>query len=294
MRLDSTFQPDPPEGWFGLGNSSGIQPPILGLNYFQTAPWFHIAFDSEIDESDIQLLGSRNKANPVANPLGAIGALNLAGSGNSSNSTGISPALSNAIDDAIAGIVSNAANQTGWKGILGEIESMLFFNVTVNNTTYSNFINQSDSILETVQNGFTLANLSATGFNLTGLQPLPWFNDTTLVTDNDLDDLISNDILLTVHELSAVNASARGVRLGYWAGAITRYPAVANAIQVVSNMPWGIIRFSNVQNGSYAYMIQTGTDVRLQNVASYPSEGLRRMAFQTMFSKAICTGLASY
>ena len=288
VRLDSTFQPDPPEGWFGLGNSSGIQPPILGLNYFQTAPWFHIAFDSGIDESDIQLLGSRNKANPVANPLGAIGALGLGGGGNGSNSTGVSPALSTTIDNAISGIVSNAANQTGWKGILGDIDPMLFFNITVNKTAYLNFINQSDSILQTVQNGFTLANLSATGFDLTGLQPLPWFNDTTFITDNDLDDLISNDILRTVHELSSVNASARGVRLGYWSGAITRYPAVANSIQVVSNMPWGVLRFSNVQNESYAYMIQTGTDVRLQNVASYPSEGLRRMAFQTMFSKAVC------
>ena len=54
-------------------------------------------------------------------------------------------------------------------------------------------------------------------------------------------------------------------------------------------MPWGVLRFSNVENGSYAYMIQAGTDRRLQNVASYPPEGLRRMAFQTMFSKAIRT-----
>src|SRR5271169_1367798 len=83
VRLDSTFQPDPPEGWFGLGNSSGIQPPILALNYFQTAPWFYVAFDPVATDSDIHDLGSRNKAPAVANPLSALGT--FLGSGNSSS-----------------------------------------------------------------------------------------------------------------------------------------------------------------------------------------------------------------
>jgi hypothetical protein len=284
VRLDSTFQPDPPEGWFGLGNSSAIQPPILALDYFQTAPWFHVAFDSSATDSDIDILGSRTKAAAVVNPLSALGGL---GGGNSSSNTTISPSLTNTIDNAIGGIITNAANDSGWRGILGNIDPMLFFNVSVNKKTYTKFLNQSNSTQSTFQNYFTLSNLSATGFNLTGLQPLPWFNNTTLITDDELDNLISNDILTTVHQLSLINSSS--VTLGYWSSALFRYPAVSKSIQIVSNMPWGILRFSNVQNGTYEYMIQTGTDSRLMNVASYPPEGLRRMAFQTMFSKAIRT-----
>ena len=144
VHLDSTFQPDPPEGWFGLGNSSGIQPPILALDYFQTAPWFHVAFDSSATSSDVDNLGNRDKAASVANPLGAISALAGGGGGNSSSNTTLSPALTMTIDNAIIGIISNAVNQSGWKGILGDIDPMLFFNVSVNRTIYTKFINQPD------------------------------------------------------------------------------------------------------------------------------------------------------
>ena len=289
--MDSTFLPDPPEGWFGLGNLSAIQPPILALNYFQTAPWFHLAFDSDVSDAEIQALGSRNKATPISNPLGILEVVGPGGRGrnNSNSSSLVSPAQFSAINSTIAGIATTAADLSGWSGILGNIDPMLFFNITVNRTAFTNFVNQSNDILETVQNNFTISNLSATGFNLTHLQPLPWLTNTTFVTDDDLDDLISMDILRTVDQLTSVNASARGVRLGYWSSAILRYPAVAAAIQAVSNMPWGVLRFSSVGNGTYAYMIQAGTDVRLQNVASYPPEGLRRMAFQTMFTRAIRT-----
>lgn len=290
VRMDSTFLPDPPEGWFGLGNLSAIQPPILGLNYFQTAPWFHLAFDPDVSDAEIQVLGSRNKAAAIMNPLGVLEIVGSGGPGrNNSNTTLVSPAQFSAINSTIAGIATTAADLSGWSGILGNLDPMLFFNITVNGTAFTNFVNQSNDILDTVQNDFTLSNLSATGFNLTGLQPLPWFMNATFFTDDDLDDLISTDILRTVNQLTSVNASARGVRLGYWSGAILRYPAVAAAIQAVSNMPWGVLRFSSIGNGTYAYMIQTGTDVRLQNVASYPPEGLRRMAFQTMFSRALRT-----
>ena len=288
-RLDSTFQPHPPQGWFGLGNTSGIQLTILALDYFQTAPWFHVAFDKSATESDIDMLGSRNRAAAVNNPLGAAEAL-VGGGANSSSNVPISAAFVETIDSAIDGIVSNAASQYGWTGILGNMDSMLFFNVSVNKTLYTNFINQSinsnQSSLNSIQalftNNFTL---SVAGFDLTGLQPLPWFNNTDLTSNDDLDDLISNDILTTVHQLNFVNASS--IRLGYWHNALFRYPAVALAIQIVSNMPWGVLRFGRAENGTYEYMIQSGSDSRLLYVASYPPEGLRKMAFQTMFSNAI-------
>lgn len=294
IRLDSTFLPDPLQGWFGLGNLSTFQPPILGLNYFQTAPWFHLAIDSGVSDAEIQALGSRNKAAAIANPLGILEVGGTGGGRNSSNNTLITPGQFNVINDTIAEIATTSADVYEWSGILGNIDPMLFFNITVNGTTFTNFVNQSGDVLDTIQNDFTISNLALSGLNLSGLQPLPWFTNTTLVTDNDLDDLISTDILRTVNQLTSVNASARGVRLGYWSGAILRYPAVAAAIQAVSNMPWGVLRFSSVDNGTYAYMIQAGTDVRLQNVASYPPEGLRRMAFQTMFERALCIYLKVY
>lgn len=291
VRVDSTFQADPPEGWFGLGNTSAIDPPILALDYFQTAPWFWVAFDEEATGEDVANLGTRGKPAVVANPLGALGAIG-GGSGNGSNgSSVVSPAITNTIDSALSAIVNGAAGQAGWTGILSDIDPLLFFNISVNKTTYTNFINQSfysNSSTATQQlfsTSFSLTNLSSTGFNLTGLQILPYFNDTSLSSDDDLDNLISNDILTTIHQLSRVNSSS--VRLGYWSSALFRYPAVAKAIQIVSNMPWGVLRFGSVDNQTISYMIQTGTDTRLLNVASYPSEGLRRMSFQTMFSKAL-------
>ena len=291
VRLDSTFQADPPEGWFGLGNSSEIDPPILALDYFQTAPWFWVAFDGEATGEDVANLGTRGEPVAVANPLGALGAIGL-GDGNGSNgSTTLSPAITNTIDSALAGVINSAASQFGWSGILGNIDPLLFFNISVNKTTYTNFINQSfysnssTATQDLFSTSFSLTNLSSTGFNLTGLQTLPYFNDTNLSSDDQLDDLISNDILTTIHQLSLVNSSS--VRLGYWSSSLFRYPAVAKAIQIVSNMPWGVLRFGTVDNQTVSYMIQTGTDTRLLNVPSYPSEGLRRMAFQTMFSKAL-------
>jgi hypothetical protein len=289
IRLDSTFQPDPPEGWFGLGDEIGIDPPILALDYFQTAPWFHLSFDPTASDVDVDVLGSRAKANPVANPLNMVTALGASTTTNSStfNETA-TPDLTVILDAAIAGIVSSAAKGTGWDGILGNMDPMLFFNISVNHTTYRQFLNASNSTNSSASaliSGFSLTNLSATGFNLSAIQPLSWFNYTTLGTDDDLDNLISDDILTTVHQLTLVNASS--VRLGYWAGALYRYPAVSKAIQVVSNMPWGVTRFGRVTNGTVEYMIQMGTDSRLANIASYPAEGLRKMAFQTQFGRAL-------
>lgn len=78
VRLDSTFQPNPPEGWFGLGSDGEIDPPILALYYFQTAPWFHLSFDPTATDTENTVLESRNEANPVANPLNMIGSVGLA------------------------------------------------------------------------------------------------------------------------------------------------------------------------------------------------------------------------
>ena len=281
VRLDSTFQPDPPDGWFGLGNLSAIDPPLMALDYFQTAPWFHLAFDKGVDKN---ALGGRDKAALVPNPFGAITSLGVGKNG--TNAT-ISPTLTSVINSAIDNILSNARDQTGWEGILANFPPMLFFNISVNRTTYIAFLNTS--INSTLQSGISLSNLSATGFNLTGLQPLPYFTDTSVFADSDLDDLISNDIQTTIYQLALANAST--VRLSYFPTTLYRYPAVASAIQVLSNMPWGNLRFSAIENGSYSYMIQFGTDTRLSSVASFPREGLRQIAFQTMFSRAICVSI---
>lgn len=286
VRKDTTFQPDPPEGWFGFGNSSSFDPPILALDYFQTAPWFYIATSPNITSSELQSLGTRPKVQGLANPLAfststAPMVVNNGTSGqNSSFEFEIEAAFENAIIDAI----SFATNSSAWTGLLESIETDLFLNISVNRTQYSTFLGPSLNVNPAY---LTIANISQMGFNLTELQTVPWFTEIRPVTDDDLDMQISNDILNTLNLLGSLNASA-GMDLSYRTGSVLEYPAVAASIQVISNMPWGALRFSTLQNGSYAYMMQVGTDERLSVISSYPPEGLRRMAFQTMFSKAVC------
>ena len=294
--MDSTFLPDPPEGWFGLGNSSSFDPPILALNYFQTAPWFRVAIDPSADQADRRNLGSRHKAQGALDPLSAGGPSSPLptnpGNGSTSQTT-----LEFAFDIALSNIATSAANDTSWSGLLGNFETSLFINISVDRTDFSNFLgSMNDSFYNTshiaaVINDLTIANLSEFGIELTLIQPLPWFNETNLIADDDLDDQVSLDILATLQQLNAVNDSTT-IDLNWRIGSIYDYPTAAAAIQVVTNMPWGNLRFSKAQNGSYVYMMQVGTDARLSNVPGYPTEGLRRMAFQTMLSKAARMTLA--
>ena len=134
LRLDSTFQPDPPEGWFGFGNSSSFDPPIIALDYFQTAPWFHLAIDPSATQSDIQNLGNRRKAQGLENPLlGTSGS--LVNGTNGSDAT-LETALKHAFEDSIINLVSSASNDSGWSGLLGDIETSLFMNISVNATEF--------------------------------------------------------------------------------------------------------------------------------------------------------------
>ena len=278
VRLDSTFQPDPPQGWFGFGNTSGYNPPFLALDYFQTAPWFYLAIDPEADHFDVQNLGTRRKANALVNPLGLLesGALTLNLSTSMQSFQGV-----------LLNLVTSAANDSGWNGLLGNIATSVFANISVDASEYRDFLNNSNSP-NTALTDLTFANISQTGFDLTAVQPLPWFNESTTVADNDLDDQISEALLATISQLTNVNTTG-GITISFRSWSINSFPAVAMSIQVVSNMPWGNLRFRKAGNGIYDYMIQAGTDARLLNIPSYPSEGLRRMAFQTMLSQAACS-----
>lgn len=283
LRLDSTFLPDPPEGWFGLGNSSSFDPPIIALDYFQTTPWFHLAIDPNATQSDVQNLGNRHKAQGLENPLLQAASTSLVNGTNRSDAT-LSTALKSAFENSLINLVSSASNDSGWSGLLGDIETSLFMNISIDTTEYFDFLSQFHNPSDVPQY-FTISNFSEIGLDLASVQPLPWFDESNSVNDDELDDQISNNLLSTIHQLSNVNDSS-GISLNFRSGSIFSFPAVAASIQIISNMPWGNVRFSRVQNGSYAYMIQAGTDARLLQIASYPSEGLRRMAFQTMLSKA--------
>lgn len=269
VRRDSTFQPDPPEGWFGLGNSP-FQPPILSLNLFQTAPWFHISTDPNATASSIQDLGTREKPQALANPLSLLTTIQ--------NKSTLEGTFGNLIVD----VVDSAGNQTGWSGLLADFETLVFANISVNATDFQNFLNSSMNF-----SNLSIEDFFEIGLNLTLLQPVPWFEKSSATSDYDLDDQVSQDITTTLSQLSLINVSS-GVNLTYKNDSFDTYPAIATSIQVVTNMPWGNLRFSKAENGIYAYLIQAGTDERLSNVASYPPEGLRKMAFQTLFAKALC------
>jgi hypothetical protein len=290
LRLDSTFIPDPPGGWFGFGDTSSFYSysPIMALDYFQTAPWFRFALSSNITSSEIRSLGSRQKAQGLVNPLGT----GVSTTGFSSSPYNGSVLSSISPEGAIAQLVSTAGNSSGWSGLLGNIETNLFLNISDN---YSEFINPDGTINYTGvgQNSYgygtgSYNDFSQLGLNLTVIQALPWFAPSNLVTDDEMDDQLTTDLLSTLDLLSTID-TAYGIGLDY--GNTYAFPAVAAAIQAVSNMPWGSLRFNKVQNGSYAYLMQLGTDIRLLNIASYPAEGLRRIASQTMIAKAARTSL---
>lgn len=283
--------PDPPGGWFGLGDTSlysSFNPPIMALDYFQTAPWFRIAPSSNMTNSEIQTLGSRQEAQGLLNPLGT--GLSTTGFSFSAYNGSVLSSISS-LEDNIAQLALSAGNASGWSGILRNIETNLFFNIS---DDYSEFINPDGTINYTGvgQNsygyGYGYNGLSQLGLNLTVIQPLPYFAPSNSVTDDEMDDQLANDLLSTLDLLSTIDA-AYGIELNY--GDTYAFPSVAAAIQAVSNMPWGSLRFNKVQNGSYAYLMQLGTDIRLLNIASYPAAGLRTMASQTMIAKAARTFL---
>jgi hypothetical protein len=238
--------------------------------------------------SDIRNLGSRQTAQGLVNPLGT-GLSTTGFSSSPYNGSALSSISS--LEDAIAQLASSARNTSGWSGLLGNVETSLFLNISDN---YSEFINPDGTINYTGvgQNsygyGYGSYGLSQLGLNLTVIQPLPWFTPSNLATDDEMDDQLANDLISTLDQLSTID-TAYGIGLDY--GNTDAFPAVAAAIQAVSNMPWGSLRFNKVQNGSYAYLMQLGTDIRLLKIASYPAEGLRRMASQTMIAKAARTSL---
>src|SRR5579859_3025005 len=266
LRVDSTFLPDPQQGWFGLGSGS---PPIIALNYFQTAPWFHVAIDPNASDAEFNILGTRSKAKGINSPSIAR------------RSTNETSALLSAFESTILKAVAST-NNSDWTGLLGQIETTLFVNLTVNNNTFTNYLqqlnssNSSSSELINSLDSLTVANFSHLGIELTSLQPLPWFDQAGPSTEDSLDNQLTQDILDTLDLLISVNATGFG--LSYRAGSIYEYPQAALTIQAITNMPWGNVLFHHARNGSLGYTIQIGSDARLSNLPSYPTEGLRRMA----------------
>lgn len=280
LRVDSTFLPDPPQGWFGLGNLS-MDVPFFTLDYFQTAPWFHLAIDSAANESDIRNLGSRPRAPAVENPLSSVTELN------GSNWAALNSSLS--VNSTIFNLSSTVQTVRNWNGLLGSFPFSIFMNISVNQSQFPQpqfSGNLSPSFVSSL-NLSDIANFSNLGINLDSVDPLPWFDNAMSAADDDLDNQLAADLIATLEILTRINSST-GFDLSFRGGSIYSFPGAATAVQAVSNMPWGNVRFSQVRNGSYAYLFQAGMDSRLSNVASYPSEGLRRMALQTMIMKAAC------
>ena len=192
LRLDSTFLPDPPDSWFGFGNSSSFNPPILALDYFQTAPWFRLAIDPSASQSDIENLGSRRKAQGLENPV-ALGGIEIVSNATNSSASTFSTGSKFAFASAIENLVSSSCNASNWSGLLGNIDTSLFMNLSVNDTEFLNFVGPLNHTND-VRNSFTIANFSLIGLNLTIIQPLPWFDLSGSISDNDLDDQISSVI----------------------------------------------------------------------------------------------------
>ena len=259
---------------------SEYNPPFLALDYFQTAPWFYFAIDPRANDSDVQNLGTRKKANALVNPLSLLESGSL-----TPNLSAPIPSIQS-IEGMLLNLVSSAPNGSAWDGLLGNITTSVFANMSVNASEFASFLNNSNSPNIAVTD-LTFANFSQTGFDLIAVQPLPWFKESTALADDDLDDQISEALLATISQLTSINSTG-GITLSFRSGSVSSFPVAAMSIQVVSNMPWGNLRFREAGNGNYDYMIQAGTDARLLNIPSYPSEGLRRMAFHPDHAFSSC------
>lgn len=199
------------------------------------------------------------------------------------------------VGNAVINLSSTIQAVREWKGLLGSLPLSVFLNVSVNESEFPRLspnLSSSSSFISSV-NLSDLSDFFDLGIKLESIQPLPWFDNAESAIDEDLDNQIAADLNATLNRLTEINAST-GYTLDFRSLSLYSFPGAANAIQAVSNMPWGNVRFSKATNGSYAYLFQAGMDSRLSNVVSYPSEGLRRMAFQTMIMNAICNSFPKF
>ncbi|RUP48908.1 hypothetical protein BC936DRAFT_143659 [Jimgerdemannia flammicorona] len=225
MRMDTTFRPDPPGGWFGL---SSLTFPAH-LSQYQTFPWAYV----------LDLPGQESGTRP---PISALSQNDILSLYNNPDYANVTP--------GVAGSPFPGDSSTG---LLGAIDYNLYVNYTVSGNEQ---------------------------FALSGFVPVPYYvkiNNGN--TKDDMNALLTQKIMETVNSLSTVDKTAL---LNDSATQLQMLAFYANISDIVTKMPWGISPSTRQWN----YTMQIGTDKRINLAASYPSQGFRRFAQQSMLSNA--------
>ncbi|CAG8580036.1 3827_t:CDS:2, partial [Racocetra persica] len=105
--------------------------------------------------------------------------------------------------------------------------------------------------------------------------------------DKAYDDILSDSIHNVINELAKVNKLSPNDRNNLTSTKQLYYNIKIAGI--ITKMPWGNILFDSANNFSkqWNYTLQTGTDVRISAAASFPPQGLRRIAQQSDLSNGI-------
>ncbi|CAG8617679.1 2939_t:CDS:2, partial [Racocetra fulgida] len=125
--------------------------------------------------------------------------------------------------------------------------------------------------------------------------PVPFFQkplDSNAYPDIDqldkaYDDILSDSIHNVINELAKVNKLSSGDKNNLTSTKLLYYNIKTAGI--ITKMPWGNILFDSANNFSkqWNYTLQIGTDIRISAAASFPSQGLRRIAQQSDLSNGI-------
>ncbi|CAG8641009.1 16181_t:CDS:2 [Dentiscutata erythropus] len=136
--------------------------------------------------------------------------------------------------------------------------------------------------------------ISGSSFQAQNFIPVPFFQkpiesnaySSIDQLDNAYDDLLSDSI----HDV--INALANVTKVpikdqNQTSSKLLNYNV--KVAEIITKMPWGNILFDSANNFSkqWSYTLQTGSDFRISAAASFPSQGLRRIAQQSDLSNGI-------
>ncbi|OMJ23956.1 ABC transporter A family member 9, partial [Smittium culicis] len=184
--------------------------------------------------------------------------------------------LFNSPTNSIQSIVSsnstnNLITQNNATGLLSFTDTKFFLNFSPTNNTNAPYIPSS-------------------------LQPVPWFdslstNSNLPLSDNDIDDIISNHIIQATSQLRNIDpeifrAVARNIDKQSSIRPLMDY--FSKITPILTQVPWGALLFNTIDpdNRIWSYTMQIGSNGQISNSGSFPSIITRLLTQQTSLSNA--------
>ncbi|KAJ1501976.1 hypothetical protein HMI56_002938, partial [Coelomomyces lativittatus] len=127
------------------------------------------------------------------------------------------------------------------------------------------------------------------GMTGSSFQPIPYFDkysSSEALSESNLDSIFYQVIQNTVDELGSIN---KAVLFSSTPNVLDQLAYNSNISYITTKVPWAGIIFTKFEPSSntYTYLLQAGSDKRILNAGSYPSEGFRRFWLSCMISNAI-------